>query len=202
MNSHNFEQARGYTENRLERELSPHLFYHGIAHTREEVVPAVETLAGMEGVQGTSLYLLLTAAWFHDIGYVEQAINHELIGSQIAVQVLPSCGYTEAQVEIVRGAILATVLPQSPRNLLEEVLADADLAVLGRENFMQRNGDLRRELEFLGTEFTDEEWYAGQLNFLAAHKYFTASARALRDAQKALNIVELRKALEKLASKD
>src|SRR5215510_1053091 len=191
MNPQIFEQARGYAVHRLEHELSPALLYHGIAHTRDEVVPAVERLAGMEGLQGESLYLLLTAAWFHDIGYVEQATLHELIGARIALQVLPSFGYRESEVEIVRWAILATALPQSPTSLLEEVLADADLDVLGREDFMPRNKDLRRELALLGKEFTDEEWYTRQIQFVEEHQYFTASARSLRNAQKSLNITAL-----------
>jgi uncharacterized protein len=202
MNSQNFEQARQYAIHRLENELSPNLFYHGLPHTRDEVVPAVERLASLEGVRGKSLFLLLTAAWFHDLGYVEQARYHELISARIAVQVLPSFGYTEKQVETVRWAILATALPQSPTSLLEEILADADLDVLGRENFMSRNQDFRRELAVLGEEFTDEEWFSGQLKFIEGHEYFTASARSLRDAQKILNITELKEALEALAPKE
>ena len=198
MNSHIFDQARRYAIDRLEHELSPAQLYHGIAHTQEEVVPAAERLAGMERMQGESLYLLLTAAWFHDIGYVEQATHHELIGARIAVQVLPSFGYSESEVEIVRWAILATALPQSPTSLLEEILADADLDVLGREDFMQRNRDLRRELALLGKEFTDEEWYTRQLQFVQEHKYFTASARSSRNTRKSLNIATLKKTLMEL----
>ena len=202
MNSHNFEQARQYAEERLAKELPANLVYHGIAHTREEVVPAAERFAALEGVKGKSLGLLRTAAWFHDLGFVEQAVHHELIGARIALETLPSFGYTKDEVEVVRWAVLATALPQSPRNLLEEILTDADLDVLGRENFVQRNGDLRRELASLGKEFTDEEWYTGQLKFLEEHTYFTASARSLRDAQKAQNIAYLKQALKELALND
>ena len=197
MNSHIFEQARQYALDRLEHELSPALLYHGIAHTRAEVVPAVERLAGLEDIRGETLDLLLIAAWFHDIGYVEQATHHELIGARIALQTLPSFGFSEGEVEVVRWAILATALPQSPRNLLEEILADADLDVLGREDFMPRNNDLRCELALLGKEFTDEEWFTRQLQFVEEHRYFTASARSLRDPQKTLNIALLKNRLEK-----
>lgn len=200
VNSRIFEQARQYAEHRLERDLSPNLLYHGIAHTRGEVVPAAEELARMEGVEGEALYLLLTAAWFHDIGHVEQSRYHELISARIAGEVLPGFGYTERQVETVRWAILATALPQSPRNLLEQILVDADLDVLGRESFMQRNHDLRRELASLGEEFTDEQWYTRQLNFVERHTYFTSAARSLRDPQKLLNIAELKNMLQELGS--
>jgi uncharacterized protein len=191
-----FEQARQYAENRLEQELSPGLLYHRIAHTREEVVPVAERFASMEGIKRESLYLVLTAAWFHDIGFVEQAQFHEWVSARIATEVLPSFGYTEDQVGIIRQAILATALPQSPRNILEEIVADADLDILGRDNFMRRNDDLRREFAFLGKTFTNEEWYAGQLKFVEEHMYFTTSAHSLRDTRKALNILDLRKLLE------
>jgi uncharacterized protein len=202
MHSPNFEQARGYAEHRLQRELSPNLFYHGIVHTREEVVPAAETLAHMEGLAAESLSLLQTAAWFHDLGFIEGPFNHEWVSARIAAEVLPGFGYREAEVEIVLGAILATALPQSPKSLLEAILNDADLDTLGRENFMDRNSDLRQELASLGKVFTDQEWYIEQLNFLETHKYFTASARIWRDAQKQLNIAKLRKKLEQLNSRN
>ena len=196
MGTLNFQHAKQYALHRLERELSPNLLYHGITHTRDEVVPAVERLASMEGVQGDSLLLLLAAAWFHDLGFVEQSQYHELISARIAVQVLPGFNYNNEQVEIVRWAILATILPQDPQNLLEQILTDADLDSLGRDDFMLRNGELRRELAFFGREFTDREWYSRQLKFLESHTYFTISARTLRDAGKSKNIRKLRNKLE------
>ena len=198
MDAQNFEQTRQYALHRLEQELSPKLTYHGITHTRDDVVPAVKSLAGMEGIQGESLYLLLTAAWFHDLGFIEQPLYHELISARIAVQVLPDFGYTTDQVEIIRWAILATALPQSPTTLLEEVLTDADLDVLGRDDFMSRNGNLRRELAFFGKDHSDIEWYTGQLKFVEAHTYFTSSAHTLRDAGKLKNIADLKHVLAEL----
>jgi len=199
MNLQSFEQARFYALNRLERELSPNLLYHGAGHTREEVVPAAEMLAGMEGLDGEPLTLLLTAAWFHDLGYIEQILGHELVSIRIVEEVLPGFGYTQGEVETVRQAILATALPQSPAHLLEQILTDADLDILGRENFMQRNEDFRRELAFFDKPYSDEQWYTMELKFVETHKYFTASARSLRDKQKRLNIAELKKALKELA---
>jgi len=198
MGTLNFQHAKQYALHRLERDLSPNLLYHGIAHTRDDVVPAVERLAGMEGIQGDSLLLLLTAAWFHDLGFVEQPQYHELISARIAVQVLPGFGYVSEQVGIVRWAILATIVPQDPQNLLEQILTDADLDILGRDDFMFHNGELRLELALFGKEYIDQEWYSRQLKFLESHTYFTASARSLRDAGKLKNIRELRNRLEEI----
>ena len=198
MDTLSFKRARQYALHRLELELSSNLLYHGITHTRDEVVPAVKTLARMEGIQGDSLILLLTAAWFHDVGFVEQPQFHELISARIAVQVLPGFGYTSEQVEIVKWAILATILPQDPQIFLEQILTDADLDILGRDDFMLRNGELRHELASFGKEYIDQEWYSRQLKFLESHTYFTASARSLRDAGKMKNIRNLRNRLEEI----
>jgi len=121
-----------------------------------------------------------------------------LISARIAAQVLPGFGYTKEQIEVVRWAILATALPQYPTTLLEEILTDADLDVLGRDDFMSHNDDLRRELAFLGKEYSDIEWYTNQLTFLESHTYFTASARKVRDEQKRINIAWLKRQLEEL----
>ena len=94
--------------------------------------------------------------------------------------------------------IMATRLPQSPVNLLEEILADADLDSLGREDFWVRSQALRDEIAAFGTNSTDLEWYQGQFNFLTSHRYFTAEARLLRNVQKKKNVDEIIQRLKDL----
>ncbi|MGE5248786.1 MAG: phosphohydrolase [Bacteroidota bacterium] len=197
-NSPDFEQAREYAVRRLEQELSPGLYYHGLIHTRDDIVPAAESLAGGEGIQDDELLLLLTAAWFHDIGFVEVRAGHEAVGARIASEVLPGFGYDASQVETIQAIIMATVIPQSPVTLLEEIMADADLDVLGRDDFMLRNNNLRRELAFFGQEFTDAQWLSAQLKFVESHVYFTKTARARGDAGQARNTADLRRRLEEI----
>jgi uncharacterized protein len=200
MNTLYFEQAKQYALRRLEGELSSGLFYHGLVHTRDDVVPATEFFGKGEGVMGEDLDLLLTAAWFHDLGFINVRMGHEAVGTRMASEVLPDFGYSESQIKVIQGIIMATVIPQSPVTLLEMILADADLDVLGRDDFMLRNNNLRRELSFYGQEFTDFQWISGQLKFVETHTYFTASARALRDAGQAKNVADLKKKLEEIKS--
>ena len=186
-----FEGARQYALTRLSRELAPEMRYHSLAHTRDEVAVAVERLAGMEGLPPADRLLLLTAAYFHDLGYVEHRESHEAAGIEIVRAVLPGFGYTPAQLDTIGAMLLATRLPQTPRTLAEAILADADLDVLGQEEYWTRSEDLRGEWATFGEHVTDQDWYRTQLNFLSAHRYFTASARRLRDAQKQANIERL-----------
>jgi hypothetical protein len=47
-------------------------------------------------VEGEALLLLLTAALYHDIGFVEGASEHETSGARIAVEILRLAGRQEA----------------------------------------------------------------------------------------------------------
>ncbi|MFM8322788.1 MAG: cyclic nucleotide-binding domain-containing protein [Chloroflexota bacterium] len=187
--------ARSYVMGRLEQELPAEYAYHNLRHTAQDVLPAAERLAEMEGVQGEDLLLLQTAVLFHDLGFVETYANHEDLGIQIAREVLPQFGYSAAQIQLIEGIIQTTRLPQSPHTLLERIMADADLDVIGRDNFLEYNQNLRDEYRTQGRVYSDREWYASQLKFIRDHSYFTASAHQLRDAQKARNIAEMEQLL-------
>jgi uncharacterized protein len=190
-----FASARAYALARLEHELSPVLCYHSVTHTRDDVVVAVERLAAQEGVAGEALLLLRTAAYFHDLGFVEQREQHEAIGARVAAEALPRFGYRPEQITLIEDMILATRLPQTPHTPLECILADADLDVCGRDDFLALNRCLRAELAAAGSVATDREWYSGQISFLRAHRYWTAAARAARDEVKRTNIVALERLL-------
>jgi uncharacterized protein len=192
-----YEGARRYVFMRLEKELPSNLYYHCLNHTRDEVIPAVEQISTMEEVDGNDRLILRTAALFHDLGYVERVEGHETASARIARQVLPDYGYTAEEIDAVCSLIMATRMPRTPQTLLEEILADADLDNLGRPNFMERSLELRKEWETFGRHWTDQEWYVRQLEFLSGHRYFTHSARLLRDEQKQRNMQQLRQALQK-----
>jgi uncharacterized protein len=197
--SPNLQRAMQYAVQRLREDLPPHLSYHSFWHTWNDVLPAVERLAEMEGLTQEETLLVRTAALYHDVGFVKQVTDHESISAQIAQDVLPRFGYTLSQIQRITVMILATKLPQSPNDLLEQIVADADLDVLGRDYFWTRNRALRTECEFLGSKVSDELWYQSQLKFLSSHHYFTASARFLRNAQKQRNYALVQDYLSKLA---
>jgi uncharacterized protein len=192
-----FEKAKQYVLQRLEQELAPDLYYHSLEHTQDDVWPAAKKLGELAGVQGEDLLLLQTAALYHDIGFVKQNFDHETASAQIVQETLPRFGYSAGQIQRITDLIMATKLPQSPKNLLEELMADADLDVLGRDDFFISTLKLRSELEAYGRPTTLKEWYTIQLNFLQSHTYFTAIARSLRLAQKQQNIEGLKELLQK-----
>jgi len=159
-------------------------------------VVAVDRLAQLEQVPDDERALLCTAAYFHDLGFLERWRGHEMVSARIAGESLAHFGYTRLQIECVQSLIMVTQLPNHPQTILEQIIADADLDVLGRDDFWERNIALRTEMAIMGMPYTDEAWYAHQVEFIGAHCYYTSSARALRDADKARYLNEVTTRLE------
>ncbi len=92
--------------------------------------------------------------------------------------------------------IMATRLPQSPKNYLEEILADADLDDLGRDDFFIIGDKLFLENTIYGDDIDPHEWRLKQLEFMQKHHYFTKSAINLRQAKKDANLERIKAQLE------
>ncbi len=197
MTQPDFTAAKQFAIFQLDNHLPPGITYHSSAHTLDEVTPAVDRMIQAEGVtESIDQLLLRTAALFHDLGYISAHLNHEVVSARIAAEELPGFGYSQPQVETIQAMIMATRLPQSPRGLLQEILADADLDILGSPNFFARNVDLRNEMDFLLQPVNDMIWYTNQIAFLRKHHYFTRSTHDLRLAGKQQNLQELTRLLE------
>ena len=197
--SADYERAKQYALGRLAGELSPHLAYHSLRHTRDDVLPAVLRLAQASGVNGDALLCLATAALFHDIGFLVDYDDHEAHGITVARAALPTFGYSTAQLDVIAELIAATRMPQRPTSPLAELLCDADLDVLGRADFWDVNRLLLAETEHHhGRIIGEAEWLTTQLRFLEEHVYFSGAARILRDTGKEQNVGLMRHALHGL----
>ena len=62
--------------------------------------------------------------------------------------------------------IMATKIPQSPRNGLEEIICDADLDYLGRDDFYEIGATLFEELKAYNVLQNEREWNRIQVKFL------------------------------------
>ena len=176
---------------RLKDNLPEHLSYHSVMHV-EDVIDSVEKIAISEKVNQEDLLLLKTAALFHDTGFLYGSKNHEEKSCEIAEEYLSDYGYSPQQIEKIKGMIMATKIPQSPKNHLEEILADADLDYLGRDDFFTIGDKLFEELSMFGIVNSERDWNLLQLKFLESHHYFTQTSIKNRKEkkQKNLNIIK------------
>lgn len=196
----NFGLARKYIIGRLTDELPADLTYHSLTHTRDDVLPAATRLAQMSGVNGETLLLLETAALYHDTGFLSQYNDHETASIAIARATLPDFGYTPAQIELIVGLIGVTRMPQQPRTPLQQLMCDADLDLLGREDFIRLNRELFKEVRvYSGRDIDEQEWLTDQLKFLEDHHFFSEAAVTSRNQGKVQNVAQMRQSLEQLS---
>lgn len=165
-------QMENLVINLLETNIPITYLYHNLAHSLYVQEKAIE-IGRHEGCTEHELMLLSTAALWHDTGYVKTYHNHEEESCLIVRKNLPEYGFSTAEIDLVCGIIMATKIPQSPKNKLEEILADADLEYLGTTNVEVKAFDLFRELQSIDPVLTEEKWRQMQISFLQQHHYFT-----------------------------
>jgi len=182
-----FNEAKKFILSKLKKQLPQHLSYHSVGHILD-VYESSEYIAAAEGVAGEDLQLLLTAALFHDSGFLYGHKEHEKVSCDIAKETLPQFEYTQEQIEKICGMIQATQIPQQPHNLLEQIICDADLDYLGRDDFFSIGDKLFSELSVYRIITSEKQWNTLQVKFLESHHYFTKTAIKLRKAKKDENL--------------
>ncbi len=191
----NYLLAKEFILSKLEKDLSPNLYYHGIHHTID-VFKAVERFATVEGVRGNDLTILKTAALYHDAGFIIQYMEHEAASVVIAKETLFDFEYNQEEIEAVCNVIDATDLRKEPLSLLQKIIRDADLDYFGRDDFFPTSFKLYREWNENGRKVTLKDWYYQQLKFVEKHIYFTKAAMTLRQKRKLFNLSQIRELLE------
>ena len=197
----NYNKAERHITKVLSEGLSEKLHYHSLEHVKD-VVRAVESIALTENVTDEGLFLLKSAASYHDAGFIEQYDKNEPIGARLAEEILPKYGYTPQHIEQIKELIYVTQIPHAPKNKLEEIICDADLDYLGRDDFHEIADRLRLELREHGKIDSDRKWDEIQVQFLTNHKYFTQTAINTRRAKKLENLEQIKKRLEENNYKD
>lgn len=185
-----FEQAVQFIMSKLRNELPANLSYHTIEHV-QDVYDAAARIGQQENINAYEMQLLLTAASYHDAGFLVQPAGHEEESCHIAKQILPAYQYTTNEIDQICALIMTTKLPQSPQNHLEEILADADLDYLGRDDYFPISHKLYEEMLVTGVLSTKEQWKQVQINFMQSHHYFTATCINLRNAKKEENLRQI-----------
>ncbi|MEL7221536.1 MAG: HD domain-containing protein [Bacteroidota bacterium] len=187
----NYQAAKDFVLDKLHNELSEKLSYHGLHHTLD-VLAVAQDLGQQVGLSAKEMLLLKTAALYHDAGFTISNLNHEELGCGIVRENLPRFGYTAEDIALICGMIMATKIPQSPKNQLEEILCDADLDYLGRDDFYSIGATLYTELHAHDVVKTEEDWNRIQVGFLERHAYFTAINQKRRTARKMQYLTELK----------
>lgn len=171
--------------------LQKHYYYHDVRHTLD-VIEQSQAIGKLEGVTERELEILKIAALFHDTGFLKIRSGHEQASVDFFQIVSEASSLSAEDFDTIAGCIRATRMPQNPTNLLEQILCDADLDYLGREDFGLIGENLFLEMSACGEMSDRFTWDNLQVKFLEAHQFHTTSNQARRDGKKAENLNEVR----------
>ena len=173
----------------LSGKLPAHLTYHCLGHTID-VANVCNRYIEYYMVADSVARLIRIAAVAHDYGYIFAPQGHE---ERSITEVRPMLtGYSDREISLIEGMIRATKVPQKPQNLYEEILADADLDYLGREDYPQLSGSLYEEFLHFGVVANDAQWLEVQIKFLESHHFHTDWAKRHRSEPKQQVLLRLK----------
>lgn len=182
----------------LFREKLPHEYvYHDYNHTLGVVDGCKEIGEGVKLAE-SEMEIVIIAAWFHDTGYIFSYADHEERSAEIAENFLKEHNYPQNKIDEIKSCILSTKLPQKPKNIVEEVICDAEFIHFGKKEFFNRINLLRVEWEKTKNKIVNDfEWYKENIDFVIDHPFHTKFAQREFEKQRSENLSRLQKKLRK-----
>lgn len=173
--------------------------YHNYNHTLKVVYAVKEIIKG-EVINTNDAQLLILSCWFHDAGYINGCLDHEIRGANLAEEFLQKEDFPKEKIETIKSLILATQLDYEPQTHLEKCIKDADFSHLASDNYAMYAELLRQEItKCQDVEFTDLEWYQKNLDLMVnKHRYYTDYAKENWQPLKEENILDTLKKIKKI----
>jgi HD superfamily phosphodiesterase len=193
MNKEIFVNTARYVEKMYDEYPHPNLFYHTLEHTRK-VVEHTEEIAGHYRLEEQDLLVVYVAAWFHDLGHLMTDIaNHEEKGVELMRAFMTEQGAEEPLMKSIEDCIWVTRMPHEPKNLLQEIICDADTYHFGTKEFKKTNRQIRKEYRRRNFTAITLGWEKNTLDLLERHQYFTSYCQVLLEEGKQKNIEKARR---------
>ncbi|OOG78215.1 Pycsar system effector family protein [Algoriphagus sp. A40] len=173
--------------------------YHNLEHT-SFMVEKVREMGEFYQLGVEDQEDLAFAAWLHDVGYWDgKAEDHEVRGAEVAQANLGKFGLSQSRIDRIKNGILTTQMPQTPRDLFESILCDADLYHLGTESFYDQTLLLKCEIENNGASTLNlKDWLRDSREFANNHIYHTSYAQRFLEPVKKVNLKLLDMKIEQL----
>jgi predicted metal-dependent HD superfamily phosphohydrolase len=176
----------------FEIQLQPQVCFHNLSHTLF-IVEKVQEIGAYYQLPKEEMEDLFFAGWFHDIGYWDgDPVEHEAQGAEMAAGFLKNFEHNPDRIERITSAILATKMPQRPRNLFEQILCDSDLYHLSTDQWYELTLLLKEERDVLiGDNLNLLEWLKISRDFVNSHQYHTDYAKNFLEPKKKANLAKL-----------
>ena len=177
-------KAKTYVSSLLTNELSEKCLFHTINHTLD-VLKNAEIIGEYCNLDHNGLQILRISALFHDVGYVDAYDDHEVHSARRARTFLESEKVDEDSIQQVEAAILATRMPQNPKDPISEMMCDADLMNLTVDDYFEQVDLMRREWAKVGkAKMNSHEFHMNSLSFFRSHCYYSAYGKKVLQPKK------------------
>ncbi len=192
-----YKKIEEYVTGLYEQMHAPALAFHNLEHTRN-VVKRTQEIAGHYKVAEDEMLILYSAAWFHDTGHLfTEPAKHEQMSCEIMAKFMKDHVEDEKIIEEIKACILATRSPRNPKNLLQQIICDADTYHLGTKEFKITNKNAKEEDMTRSGDTDNEKFNQSTIKMMEQHKFYTNYAKDLLNERKEKNLKKLKKKIEK-----
>src|SRR5450432_968031 len=188
-----YKKIEEYVTGLFEQMHEPNLVFHNLEHT-QDVVKRTKEIAGHYKVTEDEMLILFTAAWFHDTGHLfTEPSKHEEMSCEIMKKFMTGKVDDEKIIDEVAACILSTKFPRNPKNLLQEIICDADTYHLGTKEFKETNKRALQEYLLRSGSSDTSKFNEDTIKMLEAHHFYTDYAKELLNERKIKNMKKLQK---------
>ncbi len=195
------QEAGNYVSKYLKDNLPDSIVFHTFEHAKY-VVDCAEYIGKNSGLSEPELNMVKLCAWFHDAGWAINPEDNEKDGAKIAGDFLVSKSIDPAVITEVKESILATKIPQQPKDIIAKVLCDADLMHLSEADYFERIENMRQEwINLRGEKVSKRKFHSTSVKFFQRHTYHTDFAKKELEPKKEENLKLLQKEIYMLEQK-
>ncbi len=197
-----YKKAADYVRDLFEKNPGDKLFFHNLHHT-ETVVERTKEIAAHYNLSEKDMLVLYIAAWFHDTGHLfsQTMKNHEEKSVDVMKKFMSDYDDDKELIQSIEDCIMATKMPRNPKNLVQEIICDADTYHFGTKDFKDTNKNMRKEFNLREEKISKEDWDEGTLKMLDAHQFYTEYCRDMLNDKKKDNIKLIKKNIKKYEEK-
>ncbi|HEV8081981.1 MAG TPA: Pycsar system effector family protein [Chitinophagaceae bacterium] len=192
-----YKKIEEYVTGLFEKMHSPALVFHSLEHT-QNVVKRTQEIAGHYKVTEDEMLILFTASWFHDTGHLfTEPSKHEQMSCEIMRKFMKDHIEDEKIIEQVEECIMSTRLPRNPKNLLQQIICDADTYHLGTKDFKNTNKRAFEERSLRSGDSNVVKFNQETIDMLQTHQFYTNYAKELLNERKDKNMKKLQNKIVK-----
>ena len=192
-----YKKIEDYVTGLFEQMQLPTLVFHNLEHT-ETVVKRSQEIAGHYKVSENEMLILFASAWFHDTGHLfTEPGKHEAMSVEIMKKFMKEYVEDEKTLKAIEECIMATKFPRNPKNLLGEIICDADTYHLGTKDFKKTNKWAFEETKLRLGETDPVHFNEETIKMLQTHHFYTSYCKELLDERKEKNLRKLQKKILK-----